>query len=173
MVINDPVGAGDRWIPDAEYKLIRARVPILCVDFIPLSHDLPPMVGLIRRETYDGDQGWCLVGGAVLRDEPLLTTVERHLHATLGDEVQLDRDTLRLLDIIEYFTKPGLGQFHDPRKHSVAPTYFGRCSGLIQPRGEALEFRWFQLGQLPINQFGFEQEEVVKRFISRNAWVGH
>ena len=143
MVINDPVGAGDRWIPEAEYELIRARVPILCVDFIPLSLDQPPMIGLIRRETYDDRQGWCLVGGAVLRDEPLLTAVERHLHATLGDEIQLDSGTLRLLDIIEYFTKPGHGQFHDPRKHSVAPTYFGRCSGLVQPCGEALEFRWF------------------------------
>jgi ADP-ribose pyrophosphatase YjhB (NUDIX family) len=171
MVINDPVGAGSQWIPEAEYKLIRARVPILCVDFIPLSHDLPPMVGLIRRETYGDGQGWCLVGGAVLRDEPLLTAIERHLHATLGGKVQVESSTLRLLDVIEYFTEPGLGQFHDPRKHSVAPTYFGRCGGVTEPCGEALEFRWFQLGELPTNQFGFGQEEIVKRLISRNAWV--
>lgn len=171
MVTNDPVGAGDRWIPEDEYKFIRARVPILCVDFVPLSYDRPPMVGLIRRETYHGGQGWCLVGGAVLRDEPLLTAIERHLYATLGDEAHVDIGALHLLDIIEYFTKPGLGQFHDPRKHSVAPTYFGQCGGLIQPCGEALEFRWFQLDELPMNQFGFGQEEVVKRLISRNAWV--
>jgi ADP-ribose pyrophosphatase YjhB (NUDIX family) len=170
-VTNGPVGAGDRWIPDAEYKFIRSRVPILCVDFLPLSYDLPPMVGLIRRETYDGGQGWCLVGGAVLRNESLLTAIERHLHATLGDEAHIDLGTLRLLDIAEYFTEPGLGQFYDPRKHSVAPTYIGRCGGLIQPRGEALGFRWFKLDELPMNQFGFGQEEIVKRLISRNAWA--
>ena len=172
MAAKDLVGAGDRWIPETEYRFIRSRVPILCVDLIPLSCDHPPLVGLIRRETYDGGQGWCLVGGSVLRDEPLLTAVERHVHATLGQEARIDRGTVHLLDIVEYFTEPGLGQFHDPRKHSVAPTYFGRCSGLIQPCGEALEFRWFQLDELPINQFGFGQDEVVKRLISRNALGG-
>lgn len=168
---DDTVGAGDQWIPEAEYKFILSRVPILCVDFIPLSYDSSPMIGLIRRETYNDGQGWCLVGGAVLRNERLLAAVERHLQATLGDEANIDIGTLHLLDIIEYFTTPGLGQFYDPRKHSVAPTFFGRCSGLFQPRGEALEFRWFQLDELPMNQFGFGQQEVVKRLITRKAWI--
>jgi len=171
MVANDPIGAGRRWIPESEYEYIRANVPIACVDFIPLSHDWPPMIGLIRRETYRGGQGWCLVGGAVLRDEPLLAAVERHVNATLGDDVHVDTATLHLLDIAEYFTKPGLGQFYDPRKHSVAPTYFGSCGGSIRPCGEALEFRWFQLEELPMRQFGFGQEELVRRLINRNLWT--
>src|SRR6266480_4272533 len=111
METNDPIGAGDRWIPEREYEFIRANVPIACVDFIPLSFGSLPMVGLIRRETYDGCQGWCLVGGAVLRDEPLWAAVERHLHATLGDEAHIEMGTLHLLEVAEYFTKPGLGEF--------------------------------------------------------------
>jgi ADP-ribose pyrophosphatase YjhB (NUDIX family) len=169
VISSDSVGAGDRWIPQAEYEFIRARVPILCVDFVPLSREQRPRVGLIRRQTYEGHEGWCLVGGAVLRDEPLPDAIDRHFRATLGDEAQIDANTLHFLDIIEYFTKPGMGEFYDPRKHSVALTYFGRCGGPIRPCGEALEFRWFQLEDLPGLQFGFGQEKVLARLIKHAA----
>ena len=69
MTSGDYTAAGDRWIPQAEYDLILARVPIVCVDLIPLSADQPPRIGLVERETYEGGKGWCLVGGAVLRNE--------------------------------------------------------------------------------------------------------
>lgn len=136
MTSADPVGAGDRWIPQAEYALILARVPIVCVDLIPLSGDQPPRVGLIERETYENGKGWCLVGGAVLRNEPLTEAVRRHLCATLGDDVSVDAETLHLVDVIQYFTAPGLGEFYDPRKHAVSLTYAGRCSGRVRVEEE-------------------------------------
>jgi ADP-ribose pyrophosphatase YjhB (NUDIX family) len=171
MTSDDLVGAGDRWIPERDYEYIKSRVPILGVDLILLSNDQPPRVGLIRRETYAGAQGWCLVGGAVLRDEPLTAAVERHLHATLGSAVELDMATIRLLDVIEYFTKPGIGEFHDPRKHSVALTYFGLCGGRVQPCGEALGFQWFQQKELEAIPFGFGQGAVISRFLALNNMV--
>ena len=95
-MVADIIGAGDRWIPEEEYKLIEASVPILCVDVLLLSTSTPPMIGLIQRDTYNGGRGWCLVGGAVLRDEPLAAAVERHVQATLGSEIFLQPSTLQL-----------------------------------------------------------------------------
>jgi ADP-ribose pyrophosphatase YjhB (NUDIX family) len=165
--MEDIVGAGERWIPEPEYRSIVARVPILCADLLPLSPDVEPRVGLVRRETYDGMDGWCLVGGAVLKDEPATEAVGRHLRATLGDRVHLDRSTLRLLAVIEYFTDPGIGEFHDPRKHAVSLTYVARCSGRADPHGEALEFRWFRRDELDELEYGFNQGAVVHRLLNR------
>ena len=167
---EDIVGAGGRWIPEADYAFIRARVPILSVDLICLSGERSPRIGLIRRETHNGQFGWCVVGGAVLRDEPLLNAVHRHLHATLGQTAHLDSTSLRFLGVAEYFTKPGMGEFYDQRKHSVAPTYFGRCSGEIQACGEALEFRSFQPQELNKIEFGFGQRALIARLLRHGDW---
>ncbi len=171
MTSADQVGAGDRWIPQAEYALILARVPIACVDQIPLSGDQPPKVGLIERETYEGGKGWCLVGGAVLRNEPLTEAVRRHLCATLGNGASVDPETLHLVDVIEYFTVPGLGEFYDPRKHAVSLTYAGRCSAReqVEEDGEASRFKWFSQEELNDLEFGFNQGTIVKRFLARGT----
>ena len=77
--------------------------------------------------------------------------VERHVAATLGPGVRVDRSTLELGAVIEYFTEPGLGEFCDPRKHAVSMTYSAacECTGAPEARGEAHEFGWFSLDQLP------------------------
>jgi len=79
--------------------------------------------------------------------------------------VRVDRSTLELGAVIEYFTEPGLGEFCDPRKHAVSLTYSAACdvTGEPEPQGEAYEFRWFGLDQLPGLDFGFGQGEVVAR----------
>ena len=167
MLSDDPIGAGDRWIPEDEYDFIRARVPILCVDLIPLSEDEPPKIGLIERDIYGGGTGWCIVGGAVLRNEPLIVALQRHLHATLGHAVTLNLETLSFLDVIEYFAEPDIGEFYDPRKHSVSLVHFGRCHGPIQvtPRGEANDFRWYKPEESMTLKFGYGQGKVVERYL--------
>jgi len=89
--------------------------------------------------------------------------VERHVAATLGPAVQVDRSTLELGAVIEYFTEPDLGDFYDPRKHAVALTYAASCECVSQPEalGEALEFGWFGLEELSEVEFGFGQGEAV------------
>ncbi|BCB75532.1 NUDIX hydrolase family protein [Phytohabitans flavus] len=159
--MTDIIGAGDRWIPADEYERILARVPISCVDLLPLSTDATPRVGLILRET-PGGRGWCLVGGAVLRDEPLAAAVARHLAATLG--TQMTVSSLAYATTVEYFSQPGIGDFHDPRKHSIAHTYTGICSGTAAPTGEAEAFEWFAVDRLPAEgDFGFGQGRVVRQ----------
>ncbi len=165
MPSEDIVGAGDRWIASADYEFIAARVPIVCVDVILLSSDPEPKVGLIYRNTYAGRKGWCLVGGAVLRNESLTAAVARHARSTLGYSVELDMASLQLLGVIEYFTERDRGGFYDPRKHAISLTYLARCAGVSLPQGEALDFRWFNPSQLANLEYGFGQGALVDRYV--------
>jgi len=169
---SDIIGAGDRWIPEKEYQLIQASVPIVCVDVLLSPHDNPRQIGLIERTTYNGGSGWCLVGGAVLRNESLLDAVDRHVLATLGSNIRAVRSTIRLGAVIEYFSEPGLGDFYDPRKHAVALTYTAASELSGNPEvaaGEAMDFQWFSIDDLPGINFGFGQEEAVVRVLKKEG----
>jgi ADP-ribose pyrophosphatase YjhB (NUDIX family) len=168
---QDVVGAGDRLLPAGDYELVKASVPILCVDVLLSPAGDPRQVALIRRSTYQGGEGWCLVGGRVLRNEHLPAAVERHVAATLGPAVRVDRSTLELGAVIEYFTEPDLGEFYDPRKHAVALTYSASCECAGEPEalGEALEFRWFKIDQLSEVDFGFGQGKAVARVLEKRG----
>jgi ADP-ribose pyrophosphatase YjhB (NUDIX family) len=171
MAQGDQVNAGARWIPPHEYDLILSRVPILCVDLILLSGDEPAKVGLIKRDTYAGGNGWCLIGGAVIRDEPLPAAVVRHLRATLGYGMDADLNSLKLFGVVQYFTDPRTGRFHDPRKHAVSLTYVGRCIGKAQVRksGEARDFAWFSREELDELTYGFRQGEIIASYLRKEG----
>ena len=164
---NDIIGAGSRWIPEEKYEFIRASVPIVCVDVLLSPHGDPKRIGLIRRATYNGGFGWCLIGGAVLRNEPLFDAVNRHVQATLVGKMTIVRSTMHLGTVIEYFSEQGLGDFYDPRKHAVALTYAAACEfdGKPEATGEAIDFRWFSIDDLPGIDFGFGQGEAVSRLL--------
>jgi ADP-ribose pyrophosphatase YjhB (NUDIX family) len=165
MLMKDVVGAGDRWIPADEYNAIVRRVPVISTDLLPL-HSTGRKVGLIRRDVHGGGQGWCVVGGAILRDEPIEEAVDRHLRATLGPAMRIVPGTLRMGWIAQYFTRPGIGRLHDPRKHAVALTFVGRVEGEPVPIGEANEFRWFDLDRLPDQrEFGYGQHLLMPDLI--------
>lgn len=153
-------------IPAAEYDSIQARVPILCVDLLPVSPE-GSEVGLIRRETYDDGEGWCMVGGAVKRNEPLLSAVARHVASTLGGDVSYELPTPQPHFVAEYFSEAKTGELFDPRKHAVALTYAAEIRGEPQPGGEALEFSWFARDQLDAIPFGFGQGEVVRAVLGQ------
>jgi ADP-ribose pyrophosphatase YjhB (NUDIX family) len=163
---QDVVGAGDQWLPDEDYKFIQARVPILCVDVLLSPVEDPGQVGLIRRAAPDGD-AWCLIGGRVLRNERLAVAVERHVAATLGTGVHVDRSTLEFGAVIEYFTERGPHGLYDPRKHAVAVTYAASCECTSDPEalGEAFEFAWFKIDQLCEVSFGFGQGDAVAQVL--------
>ena len=165
---QDVVGAGDQWMPDEDYEFIQAHVPILCVDVLLSPVGDPRQVGLIRRAAPDGD-AWCLIGGRVLRNEPLPAAVERHVEATLGTTVHVDLSTLELGAVIEYFTERGASGFYDPRKHAVAITYAASCECTGEPEalGEAFEFAWFKIDQLSEVSFGFGQGDAVARVLKK------
>ncbi len=169
---QDIVGAGDRWLPDEDYKFIQAHVPILCVDVLLSPVGDLRQVGLIRRDAPDGD-AWCLIGGRVLRDERLADAVDRHVAATVGTGVQVDRSTLEFGAVIEYPTEPGPDGLYDPRKHAVSITYAASCDCTAEPEalGEAFEFAWFKIDQLSEVSFGFGQGEAVARVLRNLARI--
>jgi ADP-ribose pyrophosphatase YjhB (NUDIX family) len=162
----DVLGAGRQFLSEKDWNLVCESVPILCVDVILSPADDARKLALIRRTTPDGN-GWCLVGGRVLLNEHLSAAVERHVTATLGPTVRVDRSTLELGAVIEYFSEPDMGDFHDPRKHAVALTYSATCECTGEPEalGEALEFGWFGIDQLSGVNFGFGQGEAVARVL--------
>jgi ADP-ribose pyrophosphatase YjhB (NUDIX family) len=164
--MDRPNDSSDTWIPCDEYQQIQQRVPILCVDLLLLGPSADA-VGLIRRATYAGNEGWCLIGGAVGRNEALLSALARHVEDTLGPAVSYDLASLDPLAIAEYFTEPLAGQLHDPRKHAVALSYVGTLTGEPHVGGEATAFRWFGRSELETVDFGFDQGRVVSRLLSR------
>jgi ADP-ribose pyrophosphatase YjhB (NUDIX family) len=166
---SDIIGAGKRWLSPEDYSFVSEHVPILCVDVLLSPRGRWSAVGLIRRATHDGGDGWCLVGGRVLRDERLHAAVGRHVASTLGPEVRLDPATLQLRAVAEYFTEPNPGELHDPRKHAVALTYTAVCEGTPCPLGEASDFRWFDIDALPDGDFGFGQDSVVARVLAASG----
>lgn len=163
---EDRVGAGDRWIPQDEYDLILSRVPILCVDLLLLGSQGNSKVGLILRDTYGGGQGWCLVGGAVLRNESLNDAILRHLRATLGEGLAVNQSSMQFVGLFEYFSEPRIGELYDPRKHAVSATFSAICEGSARVMGEAMDFQWFDVERLRQVSFGFGQGKVVERALS-------
>jgi ADP-ribose pyrophosphatase YjhB (NUDIX family) len=159
--MREHTNAGDRWIPEADYRFICARVPIMCVDLLPVLADTGRF-GLVERDTYDGGRGLNLIGGGVLLDEPLTESLDRHLRATLGEATDLRPDTLALVGIYQYFKVARPGRLHDPRKNSVSITYAGVLDGEPKPSGEAHAFHTFELDHPPgLTEFGFGQGTVV------------
>ncbi len=166
---GDLVGAGAQWIPDAEYEFIESRVPIACVDVLLVSSGSRRKVGLILRDTYDGERGWCLVGGAVLRNEEVTSAALRHLKATLGAGVSSKIRALEFLGVFEYFTERRRGELYDPRKHAISITYSSRVSEAIEVAvtGEAYDFAWFGQDDVVRNRCGFGQEAVIGKYFEQ------
>lgn len=157
--MTDIFDGGAQWVAESEYRFICDRVPIVCVDLLPISAD--GRVGLVLRKTAAG-AGHCLVGGPVQRGERLADAIDRQVAATLGTAVSVDRPTVRFISVFEYFTEPGESELFDPRKHAVSLTYTGVVAGVPHPCGEALEFAWFDALDLPpAGAFSFGQHRVV------------
>jgi ADP-ribose pyrophosphatase YjhB (NUDIX family) len=154
------------------WRRVQETVPILCVDVVPVSTGAGAThVGLIRRPTPHQGVRWCLIGGRVLRDEPLATAVRRHLLDTLGADIRvaLPRPCEPVLTT-EYFTMPARQTLHDPRKHAIGLVYVATISGRVRAGGEAHEYRWFPIADLPAaSAFGFGQGKVLRALLRRMA----
>ena len=159
------------WLSEEEYRLVRASVPIACVDVVAVRFGMGrriESIGLILRDTPHQGRRWCLVGGRVLRDETLAEAVSRHLHQTLGNRVtfHLGPD-VQPVYVSQYFTSLREIGVVDPRQHSIAMNYVLELTGPTRAGGEAHEFRWFSPEDVPREQFGFQQDRVLDECLRR------
>jgi ADP-ribose pyrophosphatase YjhB (NUDIX family) len=156
-------------LSEEDYALVRASVPLPCVDLLPWRSAAGGVeVGLITRLTERGEPGYALVGGRVRHDETLAAALNRHVTETLGDGVAIGAvDTSLPLGVYEYFPD-GRNGLVDPTKHAIALTYAAPLSGSPRPGGEASAFDWFPADALPPeNAFGFGHGHVVRGVLSR------
>ena len=147
------------------WKKAQQSLPICCVDILPVMRGADgtvEAVGLIYRDTPHEGRRWCLVGGRLFRDESFAEAITRQIHHTLGVgmKFELAKD-LRPAHVAQYFTEKQDGLLHDPRQHAVSIIFAVAMEGIAEPCGEALDFRWYKLGELAECSFGFGQGKVV------------
>ncbi|AJE39500.1 NUDIX hydrolase family protein [Streptomyces nodosus] len=135
------------WLSSDELQLVRARMPILYVEAVPVRVDESgevTSIGLLLRIGPDGIVSRTLVSGRVLHHERVRDALLRHLEKDLGP-VALPRvpASLQPFTVAEYFPTLGITPFHDPRQHAVSLAYIVPVSGDCRPRQDALDLEWF------------------------------
>jgi 8-oxo-dGTP pyrophosphatase MutT (NUDIX family) len=175
-------GVNTRWLPDEDYDRVRASIPIINVDVLPYhQHDGQIKVGLISREVsaYQssaedpfGETRYAMIGGRIHRDETIFDALIRHLTDTLGPNLHFDGAELsRHPDAIgEYFPDGRPGYLFDAKQHSIGLTWLLAVEGAIEPQGEATDFTWFAITELPAHaQIICRQWMIIDKLIASLA----
>lgn len=156
------------WLSRANWRFIQSSIPVTCVDVLPVrfssgSRHVLREVGLILRETPHGRK-WCLIGGRLFYREALCVAVRRQMTEALGRQItphiMPDQQPL----YVAQYSARGKSPFAlDPRQHSVSLTYAVEMEGVPIAGGEAIQFEWFEIENIPpARQIGFRQTTVVK-----------
>ncbi len=135
------------WLSPETLELVRAHVPIVYVDAVPVRVDdtgRVTAVGLLLRVAADGTISRMVVSGRVLFGERVRDALVRHLEKDLGP-IALPRIPAdpSPFTVVEYFPDPDRSGFHDPRHHAVSLAYVVPVDGECQPTQEALDLAWF------------------------------
>lgn len=159
----------NQWLPPNVWAQIQRSVPIACVDVLAIKPGKPTRAGLIWRNVIEAKRGWCLIGGRLIRDESLRDAITRQIREALGEAITLTLpDDPQPVYVGQYFTSQQPIGGTDPRQHAIGLTFAIEIAGDIHPQGEALDFRWFELGKLPApHEFGFAQDRIVQSIIER------
>jgi ADP-ribose pyrophosphatase YjhB (NUDIX family) len=145
--IDAPTETATGWLSPDQLELVRANVPLVYVDAVPVRVDglgRVTEVGLLLRVAADGSISRMVVSGRVLFGERVRDALVRHLEKDLGP-LALPRlpPEPTPFTIVEYFPDPDRSGFHDPRHHAVSLAYVVPVDGDCQPTQEALDLAWF------------------------------
>ena len=145
--IETPTETDVGWLSPETLELVRAHVPLVYVDAVPVRVDglgRVTKVGMLLRVAADGTISRMVVSGRVLFGERVRDALLRHLEKDLGPLAlpRLPADPTPFT-IVEYFPDPDRSGFHDPRHHAVSLAYVVPCDGDCQPTQEALDLAWF------------------------------
>lgn len=139
-------GVGPGWLSDLELEQVRARLPILYVEAVPVRVDGIGQVidvGVLLRANSVGEMTRTLVSGRVMYGETLREALFRHLEKDLGPMAfpQLPASPVPF-SVAEYFPMPGVSAYSDDRQHAVSLAYVVPVTGTCEPRQDALELTW-------------------------------
>jgi ADP-ribose pyrophosphatase YjhB (NUDIX family) len=134
------------WLPPQEIARVRAAVPLLYVDAVPVRVDDSGdvvAVGLLLRVTPEGVMSRALVSGRVMYHERVRDALLRHIEKDLGP-VALPQipSSPQPFTVAEYFPTPGVTPYHDPRQHAVSLAYVVPVAGDCRPQQDALDLAW-------------------------------
>jgi len=145
--VSDQLDTKTGWLDNEMLENIRANVPLVYVDAVPVRVDdlgVVTHIGLLLRQAADGTISRMVVSGRVLYGERVRDALLRHLEKDLGP-VALPRipPEVAPFTVVEYFPHPGISGFHDPRHHAVSLAFVVPVSGDCQPTQEALDLGWY------------------------------
>ena len=135
------------WLSPEAMEQVRAQVPIVYVDAVPVRVDgygRVTEIGLLLRVAPDGTISRMVVTGRVLFGERIRDALMRHCEKDLGP-VALPRIPVdpAPFTVVEYFPDPDRSGFYDPRHHAVSLAYVVPVDGDCDPTQKALDLAWF------------------------------
>lgn len=139
------------WLPSDRLEQIRAQMPIVYVEAVPVRVDSlgnVTRIGLLLRVAADGSISRLIVSGRVKFGERVRDALLRHCEKDLGP-MALPRVPVNPapFTIAEYFPDPDITGYHDPRQHAVSLAYVVPVDGDCTPTQEALDLAWFTPGE--------------------------
>ncbi len=145
--IDDTTETEAGWLSPEDLELVRAHVPIVYVDAVPVrvnGQGVVTEVGLLLRVAADGTISRMVVTGRVLFGERIREALVRHCEKDLGPlalpRIPTDPSPFT---VVEYFPHPDRSGFYDPRHHAVSLAYVVPVEGDCEPTQEALDLTWF------------------------------
>jgi len=134
------------WLATDELETVRARVPLVYVEAVPVRVDHAGRVvslGLLLRARPDGTISRAIVSGRVNHGELLRDALLRHLEKDLGP-VALPRlpPSPSPFTVAEYFPDPAVTGYHDPRQHAVSLAFVVPVDGDCAPSQDSLDLTW-------------------------------
>lgn len=135
------------WLQSDDLESIRAQMPIVYVEAVPVRVDAlghVTEIGLLLRQAADGTISRLIVSGRVLFGERVRDALLRHCEKDLGP-LALPRIPVAKapFTVVEYFPDATKTGFHDPRQHAVSLVFIVPVDGECQPTQEALDLAWF------------------------------
>ena len=163
--MSDQLDTKTGWLSRDELESIRANVPLVYVDAVPVRVDETgrvTKVGMLLRQAADGTISRMVVSGRVLFGERVRDALMRHLEKDLGP-VALPRipSEVAPFTVVEYFPDPDVSGFHDPRHHAVSLAFVVPVAGDCTPTQEALDLAWYT------------PEQAVSEQVRREMTGGH
>jgi ADP-ribose pyrophosphatase YjhB (NUDIX family) len=145
--MTDELDTRTAWLSYDTLENIRANVPLVYVDAVPVRVDdlgRVTHIGMLLRQAADGSISRMVVSGRVLYGERVRSALLRHLEKDLGP-VALPQipPEVAPFTVVEYFPDADVSGYQDPRHHAVSLAYVVPVAGDCQPTQEALDLGWF------------------------------